>query len=230
MPQCNFWTDPVLSEAILSHLSKALMSDPPCLGCETFYSFYFVGTHSAAGHCATLQLCDLLEEGDWRAVEECQEWELQLSNLRLLCLGLIDKSNQERKKKRTKELHFLSPALFPAHKTSHSQAFSSSFEVFLTNGSFWRSANHIQLFWPSLIWSQQRGSGIQDQGSGSFHKAALVGTGAIAALTNGKAGIKKAAESENAQMTGLATSGIRAPLRLLRLFLPTLSQSRQLCL
>ena len=77
MPQCNnFWTHPVLSEAILSHLSKALMSDPPWLGCETFYSFHFVGTHSAAGHCATLQLCDLLEEGDWGAVEECQEWEL----------------------------------------------------------------------------------------------------------------------------------------------------------
>ena len=58
----------------MSHLSKALMSgDPTCLGCETFYSFYFVGSHSAAGHCATLQLCDLLEEGDWRAVEECQE-------------------------------------------------------------------------------------------------------------------------------------------------------------
>ena len=204
------------------------MSDPPCLGCETFYSFHFVGTHSAAGHCATLQLCDLLEEGDWGQWRNVRNG--NLSNLRLLCLGLIDKSNQERKKKRTKDLDFLSPALFPAHKTSHSLAFSSSFEVFLTNGSFWRSANHIQLFWPSLIWSQQRGSGIQDQGSGSLHKVALVGTGAIAALTNGKAGIKKAAESENAQMTGLATSGIRAPLRLLRLFLPTLSQSRQLCL
>ena len=163
--------------------------------------------------------------GQWRNVRNGN-----LSNLRLLCLGLIDKSNQERKKKRTKDLDFLSPAVFPAHKTSHSQAFSSSFEVFLTNGSFWRSANNIQLFWPSLIWSQQPGSGIQDQGSGPLHKVALVGTGAIAALTNGKAGIKKAAESENAQMTGLATSGIRAPLRLLRLFLPTLSQSRQLCL
>ena len=123
-------------------------------------------------------------------------------NSRLLCLRLIDKRNQERKKKRTKD--FLSPPLFPAHKTSHSQLWTISL---LAN--FGRSANHIQLFWPPLIWVQQPGSGIQDQGFGSFHKLAAVGTSVIAALTNGKAGIKKNRRMHKWQ--ALASPGIRAP-------------------
>ena len=69
-----------------------------------------------------------MEEGD-RAPVECQEWEL----LSKVCLGLIDKSNQERKKKRTKELDFLSPAVFLGHKASTLAlpSFFSSFELFL---------------------------------------------------------------------------------------------------
>ena len=58
------------------------------MGCETFYK----GSHFAAGHCACLQGCELLEEDDWRAVEECQEWELSQFKL------LIDKSSQEEEK------------------------------------------------------------------------------------------------------------------------------------
>ena len=88
---------------------------------------------------------------------------------------LIDKRRQS-KKKRTKELDFLSPALSRGHKAStlptpelFLQFFLESSAAFnfkncFVEGCFQRSANHVKLCRRALIWAKiGSGGGIQDQ-------------------------------------------------------------------
>ena len=138
-------------------------------------SFYFAGSLSPLqGHCTPLQLCDLLDEGD-RAVEECLEWGSS-SNLKL---PRAHWQKQRRgRKKRTKELDFLSPAVFDGHKASPFwlPSFFCTFSLERFSGNTWSSC--FLLPWPqlqaclsylivlpSLIWVQRigGGAGIQDQ-------------------------------------------------------------------
>ena len=202
-------------------------------------SFYFAGSLSPLqGHCTPLQLCDLLDEGD-RAVEECLEWGSS-SNLKLPRAHW--QKQRRARKKRTKELDFLSPAVFDGHKASpfwlpsfFTGAFLRKYLVQLftialtTTASLSFIFNCAPISYLDAADRRRSRNSRSTWGSWSLHKLA-VGTTTIAALDAAdkwKCEDQKAADRRMHKWQALASHGIPTQLRG---FLPTLSQSCQLCL